>query len=332
MANPNPNFDTIASATLRNYSKNLIENILGHNVLFWQLKERGFRGVEQGGTSITFPIMHGTNSTVQAYSGYDVLDVTPQTGFTTIELGWKYLSVSITISGQEEFENSGSKSKIFDLLEGKIKQAELSLRLDMNRQLFGDGTGQSSKEITGLGLAVEDGTAWSTYAGIDSSANAFWRNKYLDKSGVAFADTLGASTEGIAAMRNMYNSCTLGNSKPTLIVTTQDLYEAYEANAEGQKLQITAGPSTSAKLMDLGFTNILFKGVPIVFDEDCDDDTMLFLNSEFLKLVVGKGREFVTSEFVKPENQDAKVARIGWTGNLVCTKRDQQGRLVIPAA
>jgi hypothetical protein len=328
MASPNPNFDTIASSSLKNYQKNLIENILGLHVLFWQLKERGFLNKEQGGTSIVHPIMHGTNSTVQAYSGYDLLNVTPQTGFTSIELPWKYLSVSITISGKEEFENSGDKNRIFNLLDAKIKQAELSLQLDMNRQLFGDGTLQDGKEITGLKLAVEDGTAWSTYGGIDSSAYSFWRNVWSDKSGTTFPTVLGPSTQGLSAMRNVYNSCSIGNKKPTLIVTTQALYEAYEANAEGQKLQITANP----KLAELGFQNVTFKGTPVIFDEYCEASTMLFLNSDFMSLVVGKGRNFITTDFKRPENQDAKVAQILWTGNLVVTKRNQLGRLLIPAA
>lgn len=322
MASPNPSFDTIASATLSNYKGKLVENILGHNVLLWQLQERGFRGVEQGGRTIVHPIMYATNSTARSYRGYDMLDTTPQEGFTSAELPWKYLSISITISGQEELENQGSKTQIFNLLEGKIRQAELSLRLEVNRQLWGDGTGNSGKDITGLALAVEDGTAWSTYAGIDSSTTqgSFWRNQYIDKAGATFGTASGNSTVGIAAMRTMFNNCTLGNSRPTLIVTTQDLFEAYEANIEGDKLRLT-----NTKLGEVGFANLTYKGVPIVFDEDCPADSMYYLNSEFIKLVAAKGRNFVTTPFQRPENQDAKVAQILWAGNLLTFKRDQQG-------
>lgn len=327
MASPNPSFDTIASATLSNYNKKLVENVLGQNALFWQMKERDFLGSEQGGKSIVHPIMYGTNSTVKSYSGYDLLDVTPQGGFTSMELAWKYLSVSISISGQEEFENTGDKVRIFNLLDGKIRQAELSLKLALNAQLYGDGTGNSGKNVTGLGLAVQSGAAWSTYGGIDSSASlgSFWRNQWIDFTGAGntnFGTAAGTSTQGIKAMRTMYNNCTRGNSRPSIIVTTQALMEAYEANIEGSKLRLT-----DTKLGEAGFANLTYKDVPIIFDQDCPSNTMFFLNADFMKLVVGKGRNFVNTDFQKPENQDAKVSQIMWAGNLVVFKRDQQGRI-----
>ena len=321
MASPNPSFDTILSATLQNYRSQFVENILGQQVLFWKMKQRGYRGVEQGGRSVVQAIMHGENSTVKSYQGYDLLDLTPQTGFTSAELPWKQIAGSVTISGKEELENRG-KAQIFNLLEGKIKQLELSLKLTFNSQLFGDGTGNGSKDITGLALAVEDGAAWSTYAGIDSNLYTFWRNQYINANGTLFGAAAGNSTWGISKMRTMFNNCSRGNSKPDLIVTTQTLFEAYEANIEGDKLRLT-----DTKLGEIGFANLTYKSVPIVFDEDCDANTMLFLNSEFMKLVTMAGRDFTTTPFVTPPNQDAKSAVTKWMGNLIITKRDQLGRI-----
>jgi predicted RNA-binding protein YlqC (UPF0109 family) len=327
MASPNPNFDTIASATLKNYHPKLVEDIYDFQALFAQMKERDFLATEAGGTSIVYPIMHGKNSTVKSYSGYDLLDTTPQEGFTSLELPWKYLSVSISISGKEEFENTGDKVRIFNLLDGKIKQAEESLRIEMNRQLFQDGTGNSGKDLTGLALAVQNGAAWGTYAGIDRSQTiaTFWRNQYLNftAANTSFGTVVGKTTQGISALRTMVNTCSRGNSKPTLIITTQSLYEAYEANIEGDKLRFT-----DTKLGDLGFANLTYKGIPIVFDSDCPSNTMYFLNANYMKLTVGKGRNFTTTDFKRPQNQDAKVAQILWTGNLVTQKCDQQGVIV----
>ena len=321
MASPNPDFDTILSATMQNYRKTFIENILGQQALFYKMKQRGYRGVEGGGRTLVQPIMHGENSTIGSYRGYDLLDLTPQTGFTSVELPWKQVAGSVTISGKEELENRG-KSQIFNLLEGKIKQLELSLELFFNSQLYAAGTANDGKDITGLALAVEDGAAWSTYAGIDSNAYAFWRNQYTDATGTLFGAASGNSTWGISKMRNMFNKCARGNSKPDLIITTQELYEGYEANIEGTKLEFT-----DTKLGDVGFANLTFKKVPIVYDEDCDANTMLFLNSQFIKLITMAGRDFISTPFEKPPNQDAKSSLTLWMGNLVVTKRDQQGRI-----
>lgn len=328
MAEPNANFSTLLTTTLQNYKTTLTENIMGRNALLWQLQKRGFVKEDSGGRSIVIPILYGTNSTIKSYRGYDLLDVTPQVGFTSAEYEWKYIAGSITISGQEEFENQG-KGKIVDLLDGKITQAEISMRLAVNQQLFADGTANSGKDLTGLALAVEDGTAWSTYAGIDSSATvgAFWRNQWLDLdtekgSAGVFSDTKGKSTWGLELMRRMFNLCLIDGAKPSLIVTTRAIYEAYEAEMEGAKLRLT-----DVEMGDAGFQNIMFKGIPLVFDDHMQAEEILFLNSDHLKFVIGKGRNFTTTPFVKPENQDAKVANILLAGNVVTNKRDVHGRI-----
>jgi len=323
---PNPDFDTIASTTLKNYRGVLADNLTSHQVLLQQLKEKGFIREDEGGTSIVETLLYGQNSTVKSYAGYDLLDVTPQTGITAAEFLWKHIAGSVVISGQEEFENKG-KSRIINLLEAKMTQLDISIRQVVNAMIFGDGTGNGGKDITGLDLAVEDGAAWSTYGGIDSSlaANAFWRNQYINFTGAgntSFGTASGASVEGMNVMRNLYNSCSRGKTKPTLILTTQLLFEAYEKHGEGSKLE-----TMSTKLLEMGFQNLLFKGTPIVWDEDVPSQVMVMLNSDFLKFVVGKGRNFITTPFVRPKDQEAKVAQVLLYANITLANRARQGRI-----
>jgi len=214
----NPTFDAIVTSTLRKYHKKLQENLMGHNALLWLMRSKGYVDSKKGGRSIVQPLLYGSNSTVRSYSGYDILDVSPQAGITAAEYVWKYVAGSVTISGQEEFENSGAE-RIFSLLEAKIKQLEISMQLEINSQLFAVGTANGGKDLTGLGIAVEDGTAWSTYGGIDRSdaANTFWRNQWFDfdtevngGSATTFGATKGNSVMGLAAMRRMFLNCSIG--------------------------------------------------------------------------------------------------------------------------
>lgn len=309
----NPNFDTLVSTTLKNYRKQLADNITGHQALFYLLKQRGYFEERDGGETLVEPLLIGENSTVSSYSGYDILDVTPQEGISAAEVDWKQIAGAISINGREEFQNMGSKTKIVSLLESKIKQLEISMELDINSQLFGDGTGNGGKDITGLNLVVENGAAWATYAGIDSNTNTYWRNTWLAEGGAL----------DLASMRNVFNSASRGNAKPDLIITTQDVYEDYEALVLANN-DITR---TNVKLGDAGFQNLEFKGVPMVFDEDCPTGVMFFLNSQFLKFVAGKGRFFKNTPFQKPENQDAKVSQVLLYGNLLTMNRARLGRL-----
>lgn len=335
----NPNFDTLVATTLKNYRANLADNITAHQVVWYQLKERGFVREDEGGTSIVEPLLVGRNTTVKSYAGYDIIDVAPQTGITAAEFNWKQIAGSVTISGEEEFKNSGSKTKVISLLQSKITQLELSMMLEMNRQLQADGTGNGGKDITGLALAVEDGAVWSTYGGIDSNAFTYWRNQWIDYNASFGILDLGAGIgtslrQLIRAMERIYNSCMRNKVRPTVIITDQLIYEAYE-----QSLQLTSSNyriQVDRKMADAGFMNLLFKETPVVFDEDMpnaslvtnsDDHEMLFLNADFMKFVIGRGKNFVVTDFQRPENQDAKVSQVIVYGNLTLNNRARQGRI-----
>lgn len=326
MSTANPNFDAIASTTLQDYRPMLTDNITGHQALLVQLRQKGFVDEVDGARSFVEPLLHGEHDSVGSFHGYDLLPVAPQTGISAAEFLMKQLAVSVIISGREEWENSGSRTRIVSLLDGKIKQAEISLRNELNSQLFGDGTGNSGKDVGGLGIAVEDGAAWSTFGGIDSStaANAFWRNVWLDFNAAhtSFGTASGSSVEGMDVLRNTFNSASYGTSKPTLGVCTQTLFEAYEAYGEGSKLELT-----DLTLLDMGFQTISFKGVPVVWDEDCDATTWFWLNAEFLRFKIGRGRNFVVTPFVTPPNQESRISQIILYCNLSVNDRRRHARI-----
>jgi hypothetical protein len=315
MASANSSFDVLASTTLKNYRSRLTESITDKARILKHLREGGYVREESGGTSLVEPLLYGTNSTVKSYFGYDVIDTTPAEGISAAEFNWKQVAGSVTISGSEEFQNMGSKTQIIKLLDAKIKQLELSMSEAINTMLFSDGTGNGGKDIVGLALAVEDGAAWSTYAGIDSNVYTFWRNKWIDASG-----TPSFATSGADNMRTMYHNVSRANGdKPTIIITTQTVFERYE------KTLVVNERYTDLKVGDSGFLSLVYKDVPIFFDEDCQAGYIYFLNKQYLSFVVGSGRYFTMTDFQKPENQDAKVAQILLYAQLTMNRRAAHG-------
>jgi len=325
----NVNFNTLITSTLQHHRSQLSDNITNNQALFAMLRSHGFVTEMDGSRNIVENLLVGENSTVRSYDGYDIFDVSPQEGITAAEYEWKQLGGAVTISGREEFQNSGSKSRIFGLLQAKIRQLEISMQLELNRQLFGDGTGNGGKDLTGLNIAVEDGGAWSTFGNIDSSdaLNTFWRNQWADFSGTSFETVSGKSTEGVKQLRTLVNKASRGKDRPTLIITSREVYEAYIATLEDRRR------FTDGKLGDLGFDNVLFDGIPLVWDDDIetDDTTAEFsafiLNSNYIKFVIGKGRNFATSPFVTPGNQDARTSKVLLYANLVLNNRARHARL-----
>lgn len=311
-----PNVGTILSTTLKKYRKTLTDNIHKSNAVFYMLKEKGAMREEDGGERIVEPLMYGKNSTAKSYDGYEALDTTPQTGIDSAEFNWKQYSVSVSISGKEERQNAGT-SRIINLLDAKIKQAELSLTESLSEGLFSDGTGNGGKNLTGLDAMV---SASGTYGGINSSLHTWWRAGVESNS----------EALSLADMRTAFNSASVGGKDtPDLIVTSQTLFESYEGlftqvavTGSNARAGDFSTPSEGVKKMaDGGFQTLHYKGVPIVWDEQCPSDRMYFLNTKHMKLVVHKDANFETTNFVKPENQDARVAQILFMGNITCNRR-----------
>jgi hypothetical protein len=310
----NPNFDQLLSTTLANYRNQLTDNVFTARPLTYFLMDKGRLRMLNGGTKIVEPLIYGTNSTVGSYSGYDSIALTPQGGITAAEYDWKQYVASISISGIEEAKNNGEQ-EIINLLEAKIMQAEESMREGFNQMFFGDGTGNSGKNWNGLGNLVE---ASGTVGGINraTSGNEYWRS-YEE-------NTSGALT--LAQMATAYNSVSVGNDHPDMVLTTQTLFEKYESLLQPQLRY------TDTKTADAGFQNLLFKAAPVVYDTHCTSGVVYFLNSKYLTLVGHSSKWFAQTQFVSPEDVDARYALIMCYGNLTVRNAAKQGKLTAKTA
>jgi len=308
----NSNFDNLLTTTLANYRKTLTDNVFTARPLTYTLMEKGRIRMLNGGTKIVEPLIYGLNDTVGSYSGYDSIALTPQTGISAAEFEWRQYAGSISISGIEEAKNSGD-AEIINLLEAKIMQAEESMREGFNTMFFADGTGNSSKNWNGLGNLVESG---NTVGGIDSNTYTWWKS-YEENTATALT---------LAQMSTAYNSVSVGNDHPDTLLTTQTLFEKYEA-----LLQPTLR-YTDTKTADAGFQNLLFKAAPVMYDTGCTAGVFYFLNSKYITLVGHSDKWFSQTAFISPEDTDARYALIMCYGNLTVRNRAKQGKLTAKTA
>jgi hypothetical protein len=308
----NSNFDNLLTTTLANYRKTLTDNVFTARPLTYTLMEKGRIRMLNGGTKVVEPLIYGLNDTVGSYSGYDSIALTPQTGISAAEFEWRQYAASISISGIEEAKNNGD-AEIINLLEAKIMQAEESMREGFNTMFFGDGTGNSSKDWNGLDNLVDN---TGTVGNIDSSTYTWWKS-YKES-------TAGALT--LAQMATAYNSVSVGNDHPDTLLTTQTLFEKYEALLQPQLRY------TDTKTADAGFQNLLFKAAPVMYDTGCTAGTFFFLNSKYLTLVGHSDKWFSQTSFISPEDTDARYALIMCYGNLTVRNRAKQGKLTAKTA
>jgi len=309
MAAGNSNFDEILSTTLKNYVPKLTDNIFSARPLFYALTNGQTIRRISGGAKIVVPVIYGTNSTAGSYSGTDTIDITAQTGISAAEYDWKQYAATVTISGVEEAKNNG-EAQIIDLLEGKIFQTQETIIENMNTMLFGNGTGNSSKDWLGLSALV--GSTGSP-GGIDATDadNSWWRSAVTNQGSAAIT---------LASMATLYNNCSVGNDQPTIGITGQNQYEAYEA------LLVDQIRYTDTDMADGGFQNLLFKGCPLTFDGTlASEGKLYFLNTKYLQLVAHSDVWFKPTPFVRPTNQDAVYSQLLCYGELTTSNRARQG-------
>lgn len=309
-------YDALLTTTLSNYHKKLYDNIFDvyptlsylNGKLGVALRGNTIKRLLDGGTSITEHLLYEKSSSVKSYAGAETFDMTLQEGMTIAQFAWKQYSAILGITGLEKRSNMG-ETALIRLLEAKTQQAEMTLKDMMSTDIFGDGTGNGSRVITGFANLVDN----SATCGLINPSTYTWWKSVVSASAGSFA------ANGVSKMRTMYNSLSVGNDKPDFLVTDQNVYEYYEATAQPIER------ITNTKLADLGYQNLQYKSVPLVFDRTCTAGYMYMLNSKYINLCVHKDADMATQPFVTPNNQDVSSAAILWQGNLTTNNRRKLG-------
>lgn len=319
---PSAQLDELISTTFDKVKPVLADQITSELPLLAALNSK-LRVTEDGGLTIRRPVLYAFNDTVGSYSGYDLLDTTPQDGFGYAEYDWKQYAGSVTIDGRTLRINEGA-ARIINVLQAKTEQLRVSMEDDLNTMFWADVTteGNSGKDFLSVPAIVGDGTTTNatgktTLGGIDndSDGQTWWRSR--------IATNLDLTTiEGVATMNHMRNGLRLAKSAPDFAFTTQAVFEAYEA---------LAAPNIrfqDLKMADLGFDVVAHKGTEVIFDGDVPSAQLFYLNSKYLEFVQKSGAWLSMTDFVRPANQDAKTALVLSMGELITDVRRAHGRFI----
>ena len=301
------NFDILITTTLDKVRPVLVDQISNENVLTAWLNSKA-RITVDGGSVIRRPLSFAFNDTVSSYSGYDLIDTTPQEGLGWAEYTWRQHAGSVVISGEEVKKNSGA-AQLINLLQAKVDQLKMSVADDFNAMFWASSAGNSGKDFDPLPLLVKSAT---TVGNVDPSTYTWW------------ASTLDSSVDlttfdGVNDMGAMLNTIRVNRGRTDIEIGTQAVYQAYEA------LAVPNLRFESNALADLGFESLTHRGVPITFDPDAPSGTLYFLDSSHLELVQHADSWLTMTEFQRPYNQDAKVALILSMGNLITDSRRSHG-------
>lgn len=323
------NLSDIVSTTIQNRSGALADNVTNNNALLAKMRERGNVKLFSGGNVILQELMYNDPATENSgsYSGYDLIDITPNSPISSAQFDIKQYAAAVSINGLEMLQNAG-KEQIIDLLEGRIQVAEAQLTNDISAGIYSDGTGNGGKDITGLALAVAASPSSGTYGGINRANWSFWRNIAFD------ATTDGGAAATSANIQSYMNRVAVqlvrGSDRPDIIVAGNNYYRAYLESL--QAIQRISSESSAGA----GFTSLKYFGAGFNCDVYLDGgiggqlntNRMYFLNTKYLFFRPHRDRNFVPIGGDRESvNQDAMVRLIGWAGNLTCSGARYNGVL-----
>lgn len=259
-----------------------------------------------GGTQIMVPVTYRFNTNGGSYAGLEVLDTDQQDTRTRAKYDWRQIYAPIVVSNIELFKNggkSGGETAVVDMLKQDMEEAKETFKNNISTMIFGDGTGNGSKDILGLRALVDDGTDVPSLGDITLASYSWFQS--------AVSSAVGSLTLAHMASQHSAASSGRGVESVDLIITTETVLNAYEA------LLLPNQRYTDSKEADASFAKLRYRGAEVVSDEYAQSGDMFFLNTRYLDLYAGEhpvhptdANGFTITPMREPHDQDGQVGFI----------------------
>lgn len=314
------NLDAITASTHARIEKKFQDNISKKTPFFIKLTEKGGKYMVDGGKELTFPVIVD-DGIAGSYYGDDLLNVSRPQGLQPLTFQWRQFYSTVRIDGIEEIMNAGEGLGA-KLLEGRMEQGEVTTANKFEQMLFLDGTGNvggdgTARDWNGLQNLVADDPTTGTIGGLSRATYAQIRNQRYTTAVTAF----NTSNAGRNAMTTLWMDCTQGNRSPNFIATTVAIWVLYQLSLTTNERFVMEGADKG--LTSAGFPNIAFMGnSPVVASTFCPASHLYMLriappkSTGGLFLILSNQRNFKMDPFIKPIDQDIRVAKVLSAGQL----------------
>ena len=296
-------YGEISATTQKFYVPKLIDNIFNSNSLLQRMRKKNYKS-QDGGTSIIQPLLYAATTAAGWYSGTDTLSTTANDQITAAEHERAHIYANVTVTHTDELQNSGD-AQVIEFVKSKVQAAEMTLSDNLGTAIFNLGT--TAKALVGLRLAVSDS---GTYGKISRSSYSWWASQ----------EDSSTTTLTLAALQALIGDCTVGNDKPTVEITTQDMYDAYVNMLTPQQRFVDEDTARG------GFTNVMHNGLAVIVDSHCPSGHWFMLNEKYINLYYHPRDNFRFEPFIKPVDQQVASAKILWAGQLAISNCRMQGK------
>lgn len=304
----------ITAISRRHLVDRIVDNVYTNVPAFFRLNRMNKKKI-QGGTQIEIPILYARMANGGWYQGFDLLDTTPTDNKKNAAWDWRQAAVVVTVD-DFSLTRANSPLAVANLLSEQFRNAEMEMAQILDLAVWSDAT-TNTKMLDGLKGAVDDGTVASTYGGLSRTSNTWWKSQ-IDSA---------TTTLTLLAMESLMGKATQGGRSPTVIFTTQFIYDRYWNLVQPNQAWPSQPGGQDVQLAQAGFTNLVFNGVPIIVGQNVPANHVFFLNEAYLDLWVQSSNDFQMDDFIQPPNQLAYTAHLKWYGQLTNANCARQAKM-----
>ncbi len=331
----------VSNATQNFLMPQLVEGVLTGNVGVSYFLARSKAGVWKG-AQVEVPFKYATNPNGGSFSGFDILATAAVDNTIKLTADCKFNYQDVSLASTDLALNDTEK-QVANLMKRQTASDTMDLADKIGTQFYADGTGNSSKEITGLAAIVDDGTTVANFQGQSRSTYTTLKATVTASSG----------TLSLAKMYTLWDTVTEGNQQPDLLLTTKTVYSLYNQLLEPKERYnfMDMGPKEKIYLGE-GAKALFFRGAPIISDSKCTSGVLFMLNSKSFEFQVletdkfgsainyaiqemdgepspdvPKGLGFYWGGWKQPVNQLVMSGKVVHAGNFVATNPRYNGKL-----
>src|SRR3990167_6839868 len=337
MASP---FDAfVTTVTQDHLLPKVVDNILNSNVATVRWLSRGRPWM---GETLRIPIKYQKSTSGGAFGLGDTFVTAKVNTRQRLSFDPKFFYQSVTLFGPEVDVNAISESQVINIITTEMESSMQDAMDSVGTLFYGTETGNNLQGVQGI---IDDGTFQATYGGQTRSSNTHLNSDVTTVSGPIT----------LAIMADKQSDAKRGSQKPTLIVTTEAVWDDVEAliqpvlsanySVQGPHKvtrDAVVAPGQALGPGQVGFDAIMHRGTPVVADEKCNSGEMYFINENFLQWyglksvwakpismksstiegyysadVPSENHGFHWTDFKEPTNQYARTGQILLLGNLI---------------
>lgn len=308
-----------------------IDNVLLATPVWAALKMKGCFKSQVGGNKIERTIRHSVGGGAVAVAKGITLPSGEVDTKTAAFWTWRYIAAPIQRNLIDDQVNNG-KFRIVSYVSDRITEARDSLMQKYETDLFrAHVTDETGIEVQGLNdlippiATVTTGTYGgiarpATYSsGLPATGNTFWGPKY-------YSGNAPIEVNLRQDMTHLYNMLDMNqNEPPTLIVTTQEIFEAYEEFAVDASHIVKQG---TGGLADLGFEVLKFKGKDMVWSPNVTAGVVKMINTNYVDVMYDPQMWFDMTPWKDggPVDMD-RIAHVICALNILTTQPRRHGQL-----